>query len=348
MNVKPRGTALMNQPYWQKSRIGFAVACLLVGLGQMAIAQQGGLFYDGQISVNGKSINWYGYWSTYHWWITYLAILPIALWFAVPCVFECVRTGFSRRNIVPLTAFVVLTLSWACYYLGKDTVRSLTESPERYCQWNRLTAPPPVPSDRSYQLILFWISTVNYAVSATIVVAASFGATCYLVTAVVRRTLSQVSGAHVDMLLRGQRMSSLALLAHLVVLRSSKASLYLKSSGINLQVTKPASFLEYASVYEETLGRGLIDSLVLGGIGIMLAFASHCLACVPQGQTGYNALVEGAKCGRTRLGPVWWLFTGWSLVFIVIPPPTLSYLVVICLLSTGAYFVKEHAAIAKP
>ncbi|HEY0480181.1 MAG TPA: serine/threonine-protein kinase [Kofleriaceae bacterium] len=297
------------------------VASLGVGFLQILIAWTAGIAVNDR--APGESRIFVGYLSSYHWWAMYMTVVPVWLASVLPIWRAFGELGTRRARIAgSVVAAVCVTI--ALVLLIAPIQRALWSVPVGACQWNYLDCRPHdgaySPALRGLLLVLGYLheligfSGLFFAMAGTL----SFAW-------LLRSSSAPAMTDRMISLLLNQRLCVLAGLGYLILLRSSKISIYLAvSEQGHGAVTLASRFLQWGS-YFRVINSGTALNLTLGGIWLVMTFASHLLVAYTLVQPtlsddAYGIWLVISEAARIAGRAFLFCFLG-AIVLIVLPPP---------------------------
>jgi hypothetical protein len=298
------------------------VASLGVGFLQIVIAWSAGIAVNDRAQGDTSRI-FVGYLSSYHWWAMYMTVVPIWLASVLPSWRAFGELGTRRARIAgAIVAAISVTI--ALVLLIAPIQRALWSVPVGACQWNYLDCRPHAgsysPALRGLLMVLGYLheligfSGLFFAIAGTLILAW-----------LARDSSAPAMRDRMISLLLNQRLCLLAGLGYLILLRSSKISIYLAVSEQSHDASTLASrFLQWGS-YVQVINSGTALNLTLGGTWLVMAFASHLVVAYTHvrptlSDDAYGiwlVISEAARiAGRAFLS----CLLG-AIVLIVLPPP---------------------------
>lgn len=139
-------------------------------------------------------------------------------------------------------------------------------------------------------------------------------------------------------------------LFYLVLLRSSKVSMWLTSRGEAPTLDKIYEFVANARPYFEASREGVLVNIVLGFLWSLICVVTHVFSASivdSSGQSDHTTL-EGVlhriKTGVGLMGRFWIGFFGVCLLGIVLPPPTGWHFIAVLGTVTGGFLARRAFA----
>jgi hypothetical protein len=320
-----------------------------VGIAQLCLAYLAGVWQD----VDDGGIVRFGYLRTFHWSLVYIAVMPLILSACIPAVssiFErAIKIQKYRLRFVILVSF---GLAFACGIVGTETWRSLMiYDPSRYPQWNDLIDPRArhsslVPYSRSLHLALIWLAYFHYFLGCLVGFVAVIGTMWHFW--LVRRELGKpIKIGKIEVgLLVSQQTAVIAYLFYLVLLRSSKASMHLQVGKRSVPFNEIWDFLKHADPYLEAISSGLLINLFQGVFWVAVMLVTHALAWEASNPKQPSNFISDVfvqlSGGFMLLGKPTRFLVGLCLVAIALPPPGLTYLVIVAAVLGGVWVLRSE------
>jgi serine/threonine-protein kinase len=326
--VEARAPTLAPQPPLRRlsnlraTAIVFA-ASLGMGVLQMVIAWIGGISGSGRAEGALPRI-FIGYLSSYHWWVSYMILVPVI---ASCAPLTWIAFGDARTRRAAITRAIVFSVSCALAAgaVSSEVLRAVRVVPLEACQWNYLHCTPQgggfSPTLRIVLVVIGYLhELVAYVGSLFTVLGVC--ALCWLLRGV--RTSPAVS-ARLTSLLLTQRICTIGYIGYLLLLRSSKVGNYLIIVGKGYEQTTIIDMFSHWGGYFNVIAHGMVWTLCLGAAWILVTLATHLVVAhrnvrqtISDDTAGIWLLITetGRIAGRRFL-----LFILAAVVFIVLPPP---------------------------
>jgi serine/threonine protein kinase len=313
--------------------IAFA-ASLCVGFLQIFVAWTGGIALNDRAAGDAPRV-FIGYLASYHWWVLYMVVVPIWVGSAFPVWAGFAALGPRGKRVRAL----LLAAAWvACGVLMLAPIqKALWGTALEVCQWNYLDCRPGSPYSPALRGLLMALGYVHEAIGFSSLMFAVFGV-------VVLAWSSRGSGApamraRMIALLLNQRLCMIAVLAYLVLLRSSKVSIHLTMTGESQDAVTIASMFSQWGSYFHVINPGTALNLVLGGIWMVMTIASHLLVAYTSVRPTLSddAYGIGRVCSEavTIAGRPFLYGVLGAAFFIVLPPPGWAPLVALMVAIAG-------------
>jgi serine/threonine protein kinase len=249
--------------------IAFA-ASLCAGFLQIFVAGIGGIALNDRAAGDAPRV-FIGYLASYHWWVMYMVVVPIWLGSALP-----VWAGFTALGPRGTRARAILLAGAfaTCAVLMLAPMRkAIWGTGLDVCQWNYLDCQPSNPYSPALRGLLMTLGYVHELLGFTSLFFAAFG--------VVALSWQSRPGAamreRMIALLLNQRLCMIAVLGYLILLRSSKVSIYLTTTGESQDAMTIAGMFSQWGSYFHVINPGTALNLVLGGIWMVATIAAHLL-----------------------------------------------------------------------
>jgi len=342
------------------------VACLVslaAGLSQLLLAWWGNLLWDTTWtrSADHVEVPLFGYFATFNWWVPYITVVPVMVGSSVYALttmrWLCDGSQMYRRGLL---LSVLASVALPSVMVVREIVRSLTLEPTDWAQWNELRTQQPLGSAWLWQcrLALYLLGYFHYFVAYALSVACVTGA---LVASMTLRVPSLMAARDSVMrrlsdVLLSVRIVVAGYLFYLVLLRSSKVSMWLTSRGEAPALDKIYEFVTNARPYFEASREGVLVNIVLGFVWALTCVVTHVFSASiidSSGQsndTTLEGILHRIKTGvgfmgtRTVPASFWIGFFGICLLGIVLPPPTGWHFIAVLGTVIGVFLVRRAFA----
>jgi serine/threonine protein kinase len=313
--------------------IAFA-ASLCVGFLQIFVAWTGGIALNDRAAGDASRI-FIGYLSSYHWWVLYMVVVPIWVGSAIPvwAGFAALDRRARRVRAVLLAAGFVAT---AVLLVG-PMENAIRGTALEICQWNYLDCRPRSSYSPTLRGLLMVLGYVHQLLGFSSLKFALFGV--LFLSWRSRGPGAPVVRDRIAALLLNQRLCMIAVLGYLILLRSSKVSIYLSMTGESQEaVTIAGMFAQWGS-YFHVINAGTALNLVLGGIWMVTTIASHLLVAYANvrptlSDDAYGIWRVCSEAVTIAGRPFLYCVLG-AAVFIVLPPPGWAPLVALMVAIAG-------------
>jgi hypothetical protein len=248
------------------------VASLSVGFLQAVISWMAGIALNDRAQPPAPRI-FIGYLSSYHWWVSYMMVVPVAVASALPIARAFGELGTRRARLVGIAA-AGAALATGAVFIVAPIVKAIYGTPAMVCQWNYLACRPASGSySPELRVVLMVLGYLHELTGFTGLMFAVLGVLA--LAWLVREPRAVATRDRVRALLLNQRLSMLAGFLYLVLLRSSKVNIHLTVTGQSPDQVF-GRFLHWGS-YFEIIDGGTALNLLLGGLWITATVASHLL-----------------------------------------------------------------------
>jgi serine/threonine protein kinase len=327
------------------------VASLGVGFLQILIAWSAGIAVNDRAQGDTSRI-FVGYLSSYHWWSMYMTVVPIWLASVLP-IWRAFGELGTRRARITGSVMAAIGVTVALVLLIAPIQRALWSVPVGACQWNYLDCRPHdgsySPALRGLLMVLGYLheligfSGLFFAIAGTLAFAW-----------LLRGSSAPAMRDRMFSLLLNQRLCLLAGLGYLILLRSSKISLYLAVSEHSRDaITLASRFLQWGR-YFQVIDGGTALNLTLGGTWLIVTFASHLLVAYTQvrptlSDDAYGVWLVISEAARIAGRAFLSCLLG-AIVLIVLPPPgwaPLAALTVVFAALLG-HWVRDSRELTRP
>lgn len=328
-------------------------ASLVAGLIQLLLAWRGHLLWDSTWArpADHVQVAWFGYLTTYHWWVPYVTCVPLM----VACSVHGLTTMWllcrhSRLRRWVMVFALVSGVALSCLFVGQEVASSLTIEPKEWAQWNHLRTQPSIPDwSREYRLVLELLGYGHYFVAYALSVACITGALLVAAMLHVPRSMADRSFVKrgLSEVLLSARFVVGGYLFYLVLLRSSKVSMWLKFRNESTSLDKIYEFLTNARPYFEACYEGVLVNIILGLLWCFICIVIHVLSSpiVDLSNQPDLGTLEGVlrrvKTSYNLMGRFWFGLFGLCLLGIVLPPPSGWHFVAVLGIVIGGYLVRR-------
>jgi len=307
--------------------VAFAI-CLAAAWLQLVVAWSAGILTSGH-AVGEPPRMFIGYLASYHWWVTHTVLVP-----AVTACTVHTWTAFGalatwRAKLARLVV-IVIALAIGGAIVLTEVVRVTRTIPLEACQWNYLHCQPEgeayAPVLRMSLVILGYLHELLGYIGLIFTV---FGV--LMVTCLGRKPGGPSVVDRMAPHLFNQRLCIIGYLTYLLILRTSKVSLYLSLQG--QEQTTIAGMLSHWGSYFNVIAHGMSLNLLGGTLWLAAALVSHLViahasvrqALLDDSRGIWLVIAEAARlAGRPFL-----LFVLEAIVFIILPPPSWPLLVLL-------------------
>ncbi len=313
------------------------MASLVLGGVQVLLAFVAGVGADG-VAEGAGARSFFGYIRTYHWWVTYVTVVPVILAFSAQSIIRMGRLALAhrewRRRVV---ATALLSLVVVGAFSLKKFHESSTVDPAEYCQWNYLACrPADVPFKEGVRFALRIVSYSHYAMGYAALVFNVLTTTW--LAAYVRRRKRQIPDAVSELsdLLLSQKIVAGAYLFYLALLRSSRVGMELASQSRQPSASLGELIQGLSPNFEAT--RSGLPDLGLGLAWVAFCFFTHLLWWRGQNEelvelNDVNGIVRSLMEAYALLGRTFTTYASGCLLLIILPPTSgYSFMTVLGLL----------------
>lgn len=324
---------------------------LMLGIVQLHLAWRGHLLRDSTWlkSSDGITAPWFGYISTFNWWVSYLVTIPIMIACSadgLTVIWRLARDRVQSRRAVLLAIAIATAL--ATFFVVRELGRSISNEPTEWAQWNDLLVQPAHNWSPRYRLALHITAYSHYFIAYVLSLSCLFAALAILTTiAYPRSPAARDSPRHtISEVLLDVRLIVGGYLVYLVLLRSTKVGQWLTFRHEPAALDKVYGFLLDARPYFEASREGIFLNIVLGLLWAGICFVAHVLAApLFSTLTEDSATVQGAferlRAGYALLGRIAVGFFGLVILGIILPPPSGWHLVAVIGTAFGAFLVRR-------
>src|SRR5688572_42517 len=238
-----------------------AAASLIAGVAQIVLALCAGVATDASVVYRGASIPYYGYFQTYHWWVSHSLVIPTVMGCgaALLAQFWQASRRSSARSDRLLFGLLVAGAVIACSFAPMREYMNSHGYPEhpQYWQWNYVALRPPTVNitlaDTHHAL-----AYAHYCLGYFVLIVGMIGSPLYVWR--VRR--KQLAGSPTFLtVINSQKALVVAYLVYAALLRSSKVSMHLQSRGTPFELKTIYKWLEQSDVYIAAMPAGLVLNL---------------------------------------------------------------------------------------
>jgi hypothetical protein len=300
--------------------IAFTVS-LMVGILQLLLAWFGGVA-SSERSLGTESHVFVGYVTSFHWWVSYVILVPTIVACTVPTWKAYARLGWRYREGLRY-GVLALTLVIATVIVLPEVTRSILRGPFPSCQWNYQHCQPSNPD---FSPAIRWgLVIIGYTHEFIGYAGLLFTVISVLVLCAAQRTWSPLEQRRVFTLLVNQRLCVAAYVVYLILLRSSKVGIYLSVNGTDYARATTLDLLSNWSPYFQQIPHGMELTLLMGAAWTAIALVSHLVVAHANVRPSLSddalgawaVIVETARLvGRSFL-----VFMPVALFLIVLPPP---------------------------